>query len=38
MVGTEKMNILFFAVISVIGAMWLLYVLREHDTFLSLNK
>jgi len=36
--GTEKMNIMFFAAIPVIGAMWLLYSLREHDTFLSLNK
>lgn len=36
--GTEKMNIMFFAAIPVIGAMWLLYVLREHDTMLSLNK
>lgn len=38
MIGTEKMNIMFFAAIPVIGAMWLLYTLREHDTFLSLNK
>ena len=37
-VGTEKLNILFLAAIPVIGAMWLLYVLRDHDTLLSLNK
>ncbi len=37
-VGTEKMNIMFFAAIPVIGAMWLLYSLRDNDTFLSLNK
>ncbi len=37
-IGTENMNIMFFAAIPVIGAMWLLYTLRDHDTFLSLNK
>ena len=37
-VGTEQMNIMFFAAIPVIGAMWLLYSMREHDTFLSLGK
>jgi len=37
-VGTSTANLLFFAAIPVIGAMWLLYALREHDTFLSINK
>jgi len=37
-VGTGTANLLFFAAIPVIGAMWLLYALREHDTFLSINK
>lgn len=37
-VGTDKANLLFFAAIPVIGAMWLLYALREHDTFLSIGK
>ncbi len=36
-IGTEKMNIMFFAAIPVIGAMWFLYTLRDHDTLLSLK-
>ena len=35
--GTEKFNILFMAAIPVIGAMWLLYVLRDEDTLLSVG-
>ena len=35
--GTENFNILFMAALPTIGAMWLLYVLREQDTFLSLG-
>jgi len=38
LLGTSGMNILFFAAIPVIGAMWLLYTLRDQDTLLSLNK
>lgn len=37
-VGTESAKLTFFAAIPVIGAMWLLYTMREHDTLLSLNK
>ena len=37
-VGTDNANLLFFAAIPVIGAVWLLYALREHDTFLSIGK
>lgn len=35
--GGEGGQILFFAALPVIGAMWLLYVLRDHDTMLSLK-
>ena len=35
--GTENFNILFMAALPTIGAIWLLYVLREQDTFLSLG-
>ena len=35
--GTDNFNILFMAALPTIGAMWLLYVLREQDTFLSLG-
>ena len=35
--GTEGFKILFMAALPVIGAMWLLYVLRQHDTLLSLS-
>lgn len=35
--GGEGGQILFFAALPVIGAMWLLYVLRDEDTLLSLK-
>ena len=35
--GTENFNILFMAALPTIGAMWLLYVLRDRDTLLSLG-
>ncbi len=35
--GTEKFNALFLAAIPTIGAMWLLWALREQDTMLSLK-
>lgn len=35
--GGEGGQILFFAALPIIGAMWLLYVLRDQDTFLSLK-
>ena len=35
--GTENFNILFMAAVPVIGAMWLLYVLRDEDTLLSVG-
>jgi hypothetical protein len=37
MVGTESLNILFLAAIPTIGAMWMLYLLRDEDTLLSLQ-
>jgi len=37
-VGTEKAYAVFFAAIPVIGAMWLLYAMREHDTFLTIGN
>ncbi len=36
--GLEGFNILFMAAIPTIGAMWLLYVLREQDTLLSVDS
>ncbi len=36
--GSENFQIMFYAALPIIGAMWLLYTLREHDTILSLNK
>jgi len=36
-IGTEQMKILFFAAIPVVGAMWLLYCLRDKDTLLSVS-
>lgn len=36
--GTENFNILFLAALPTIGAMLLLYCLRNEDTMLSLNK
>lgn len=36
-IGLDQMKILFFAAIPVIGAMWLLYRLREQDSFLSMS-
>lgn len=33
--GTEKFNLLFMAALPVIGAMLLLYMLRDEDTLLS---
>ena len=36
--GTENFNILFMAALPTIGAMWLLYVLRDRDTLLSLGR
>lgn len=35
--GGEGGQILFFAALPVIGAMWLLYLLRDHDTLLSVD-
>ena len=35
--GTDDFNILFMAALPTIGAMWLLYLLRDHDTLLSLD-
>ena len=35
--GTEKFNLLFMAAIPAIGAMLLLYILRDEDTLLSLK-
>ena len=35
--GTENFNILFMAALPTIGAMWLLYTLRDEDTLLSLG-
>jgi len=34
----ENFKILFMAAIPVIGAMWLLYRLRDQDTLLSVSK
>ena len=35
--GTEKFNILFMAALPTIGAMWLLYTLRDEDTLLAVG-
>lgn len=35
--GGDGGQILFFAALPIIGAMWLLYLLRDQDTFLSLK-
>lgn len=35
--GTEKFNLLFMAALPTIGAMLLLYMLRDEDTLLSLK-
>lgn len=36
--GTEKFNILFMAAVPTVGAMWLLYALRDHDTIMAIDK
>jgi len=36
--GAADFKILFYAAIPVIGAMWLLYSLRDQDTLLSFGK
>lgn len=36
--GGEKFNILFLAAVPTIGAMWLLYALRDHDTIMTIDR
>ena len=36
--GTDNFQILFMAALPTIGAMWLLYTLRDHDTIMSIDK
>jgi len=37
-IGMDGMRAVFFAAIPTIGAMWLLYALREHDTIGTIDK
>lgn len=36
--GGPGYQLLFWAAVPVVGAMWLLWALRDHDTILSFNK
>lgn len=36
--GSENFKIMFYAAMPTIGAMWLLFALRDHDTIMTIDK